>query len=474
MRRSTKMRYLISYLTDVEGDMSYFRRFVAQSKVLGEADGKYIIPNGRDHFVFGGDSFDLGGEDLTFHDALLQLKRDYPRQVHLLLGNRDVNKMIFRTSVGEWLEGLPPAEAHRRIYPVESPIQRKGVTYEAYLSQHNLPPITTLVTLVKWILKHRMAAPNVLEDRRKELEKRGGGTLSDEEVVRHILSTAQSDDGAVTEYIRHGQLAALIGRALFVHGGVCEENVGYVPFPFNAIEAATSPTRLPGETYPSAADWVRELNLLKEKGFNEWLQSPRCAPCGTRTGGEFLHAYAFRYTPVRYSVMVNSFVDFSTRQLREVDRATEVYLKQNNIDVVCCGHQPSGDSPTVLQTEARQFIVMGDNSYCAADNSRGRAITEVLVEQDDDNPSTPASVRLRGCRTDGTPFDFILSYRHAGATPLTPLLGKRWNKQWWAKIPSPDGGVICQCSKDAFYNVDYKTFFAGRIGSTMNENEKRV
>ena len=80
------------YVTDVEGDMEFWSKFCSMSSVLqGSTDDLSLRPGC--HLVFGGDSVDKGGRDLAFLRSLLRLKERHPERVHLLLGNRDINKM---------------------------------------------------------------------------------------------------------------------------------------------------------------------------------------------------------------------------------------------------------------------------------------------------------------------------------------------------------------------------------------------
>ena len=85
--------YVISYFTDVEGDHDYLDRFVSASRVMGRGQGGELELAPRTHLVFGGDVVDRGGEDLKVLDIVLGLKEKYPDNVHLVMGNRDANKM---------------------------------------------------------------------------------------------------------------------------------------------------------------------------------------------------------------------------------------------------------------------------------------------------------------------------------------------------------------------------------------------
>ena len=97
----------VSYITDVEGNIEYFRSFVKRSRVLqfNSADRKqddssnsgvsaslsFCGPNM--YFVFGGDLFDKGPGDIRLARMLVGLKRRHPDRVFLLMGNRDINKL---------------------------------------------------------------------------------------------------------------------------------------------------------------------------------------------------------------------------------------------------------------------------------------------------------------------------------------------------------------------------------------------
>lgn len=84
----------ISYVSDVEGNIGYWERFLNISAVLkrNEITNKIIL-NDDCMFVYGGDVCDRGPGDIRFLKDLMQLKYDYPSRVHFIIGNRDVNKL---------------------------------------------------------------------------------------------------------------------------------------------------------------------------------------------------------------------------------------------------------------------------------------------------------------------------------------------------------------------------------------------
>jgi hypothetical protein len=77
---------VVDFMTDIEGQWSYFEKLVAHSAVLSWGnDGELqLAPNG--YLVHGGDSPDKGCGDIQVVKALVGLKTRYPRQVFLIFG----------------------------------------------------------------------------------------------------------------------------------------------------------------------------------------------------------------------------------------------------------------------------------------------------------------------------------------------------------------------------------------------------
>mmetsp|Transcript_25531 Transcript_25531/g.31400 ORF Transcript_25531/g.31400 Transcript_25531/m.31400 type:complete len:83 (+) Transcript_25531:259-507(+) len=68
----------VSYISDVEGNISYFKKYVERSKIVSfDKDGNLkLSENGI--FVFGGDIFDKGPGDIRIARLVINLKRKYP------------------------------------------------------------------------------------------------------------------------------------------------------------------------------------------------------------------------------------------------------------------------------------------------------------------------------------------------------------------------------------------------------------
>lgn len=97
----------VGYATDVEGNSTFWNRYIEHSKVLSRKD-RLLELNNCCHFVYGGDSCDRGNGDLQVLSDLVSLKERYPSRVHLLMGNRDINKLRFPTAMLPEVLSLKP------------------------------------------------------------------------------------------------------------------------------------------------------------------------------------------------------------------------------------------------------------------------------------------------------------------------------------------------------------------------------
>lgn len=584
----------VAFLTDVEGNMSYFQKWVAQSHIIcweekqitstatrnsnsnnnpsGEwANGKHpfhsspnVAPSasssslplphpsidipprvtyldldrlilgfrdddGTQEFVYGGDAFDQGW-DLSFSRALLDFKERFPQRVHLILGNRDLNKIVVKrlfppivpihsstpnsgdtnwsrasaapappspgggggeeslsglssgfmvgsaggsslhqfpnhfSSLGKYsllfrrqsgvMGHLCPKAAEEAIFPARSGAPAK-VSYADYLqmenegrklsstlsrgskAEFNLPIEADPVSFLKWALTHRLGSSMTFENRREELhvlciqeqeqqrkkkeeigEKEKGETLpppplpTDEEVAASF-AIAAAPGGVYDRYLQHGQLLHVIGSALFLHGGLAEENLGLVPsihapynFPldgcqrmlevehsssFSSISPSSSVTTTTSNSHSNndnknvansytLFDWFNALHEFHQSAFEEYHT-------WTGSQGEALRRYGNHRHFAPYSVAVNSplrnpygpsFFPLSVMH----------HLLMSGIQYMCVGHMPCGDTPLIMRQPPIGALtcIAADNSYCGRGNAcsspknpRGEAVTEVIL-----------------------------------------------------------------------------------------------
>lgn len=98
---------LVGYITDVEGNLSFWNRYIEHSTVLSRVEDELILKENC-QFVYGGDSCDRGSGDLQVLRDLISLKERYPDRVHLLMGNRDINKLRFPVAMLPEVLSLQP------------------------------------------------------------------------------------------------------------------------------------------------------------------------------------------------------------------------------------------------------------------------------------------------------------------------------------------------------------------------------
>ncbi|CAJ1016755.1 hypothetical protein Q4I30_001061 [Leishmania utingensis] len=241
------------------------------------------------HFVFGGDAFDHGS-DITFGEVLLDFKRRFPSRVHLLLGNRDVNKMAMYPRMAREVEGMTPDAAEDNVFTLTPPSKEtiaaaavsltEPVRYRDFLLRQQRQEAqqqggaghaasspcgggacvsssntlcTDAISFLQWALQYKLGGPNTFAHRRQELRELaamaadGGGAVTvappatDAEAIRYGSANAEDavvaasffaaaqPGGVYYEYIRAGVLSVVLDGVLFVHGGVNSRNAGFVP-----------------------------------------------------------------------------------------------------------------------------------------------------------------------------------------------------------------------------------------------------
>lgn len=83
----------IGYVTDIEGNYDYWLRFKRISRVMSIDFKGELKLRDNCHLVFGGDVCDRGKGDVRIAIELTKLKETFPDRVHIIVGNRDTNKM---------------------------------------------------------------------------------------------------------------------------------------------------------------------------------------------------------------------------------------------------------------------------------------------------------------------------------------------------------------------------------------------
>lgn len=102
-------KVLVGYVTDIEGNLDYWNKYLAISKVVSRnmTTNKLELKENC-QFVYGGDVCDRGNGDIRILKDLISLKKSYPDRVHFILGNRDVNKLRLPVALHNSVLAYPP------------------------------------------------------------------------------------------------------------------------------------------------------------------------------------------------------------------------------------------------------------------------------------------------------------------------------------------------------------------------------
>lgn len=435
---ATNKRRLVSFLTDVEGDREYLTRYVNQSRVLafrdtdpivllqsdgtgrGESPSMYFPYNHCIDFspdclesgavVFGGDVWDQGGSDLYVIRQLLHFQRRYPDRVHLILGNRDINKMRLLAELGP--PGDPEAPPHAGVFHVRSGSSPGPPSSDSSspLATHQIEPLSRdPVQRLQWILAKTMGSPRAFEHRRWELTQERetlgqfDAVVTDEDVVESYRISCHPRLGEMGQYLSRAKLVLRLGEALFLHGSLplTDELIsrslekGDDPVvPFWTDLTPLMPWLEDGTValdvgVGAISDWFHALNDFAQQNVENWKEHNGRATTEfwSSTGGYHHEAqpysallqYGMGWLPggVRNPTIVYSswctdgmprrfFPDAGPADRAFVSR-TQDFFERTGIRLLCSGHQPQGDAPNVIRLSldgnVPAYIVSGDTSY---------------------------------------------------------------------------------------------------------------
>lgn len=452
----------IGFVTDVEGNLDYFEKYIALSGVLrGKCceGGLELVDDA--YFVYGGDAVDKGAGDIRLCRLLAELKDRYPERVFLLVGNRDLNKLRMTAELSE-------RDLARSAESIPKPHWDPAVpSYAQYLKG-----AASKQSRCRWLLEHTLGCPKTFELRRMEL--RALGLEASDEAVASSFVTEVLPGGALRAYLDRAVVAVRLHHTLFVHGSVDRLSAGFVP-PLNTkfqVGTSDDPAYPPDRAWyaeMSLDEWIDGLNLLLSAGLEEHARRPEWDDdrCATR-GGEALMAMQNRCAVWGRSVISNCWADggnvdspkaAATRAVAwsrtahdahamrfeastgytsdALDADVAGWLSRNGVVRVVSGHRPVGDSPAILSSRYHGVeLVCADTSYSdtRASDNRGQATASLVVEQ-----STIASSRLslKGILADGRTYYAempTLTLDHPPADDGDSLLGTRTLDGWWYKV----------------------------------------
>lgn len=396
-------------LGDVEGQWGRVESFFKKSGAFEiDAQGKVTLKAGY-RFVFMGDAIDKGNSSLRILETLLALKEQNPEDVVLILGNRDINKLRLAHELSpEGLKNQPNEDVATQKY--QEWMEARHIDSNNY--SHG-------PTRLKWILEKTMGAPNAFEHRRRELEVRRWGAVSDQEVFESFLADFEPKAGIMTRYLRAAQLAFIdpVSKALFVHGGLTPEGFGSIPGKAGKIE--------------NLKLWIGALNLWARGQIEQGITQRNGAPelvkyqqplAGTRAN--------------QASVIYGRNFD-ATANPEMIPDELQDKLRAQGVNTLVLGHTPVGEMPVLISNE-RFRIVFVDNSA-----SRNGESSVVSLKGEKLHVSAPSPVAMALPTTE---YTHVLG----GESEI----GKKTEGGW---VVSSDGreSVVFRVNKDAGFKVEY-------------------
>ena len=423
---------ICAYLTDVEGNLDYFHKYVRLSKVIAWVDSKknrLKFKQDNSMFVFGGDAQDRGIGDIRFINLLLDFKKEYPDRVEFIIGNRDANKIRIYSELSEKITNN---SAHLSKYD-KFPYwvnKKERVTLRNYLEQNNYE--INIVNRLKYILEYTMGSSGSFEKRRAELSillNKSASSISDQDIVAsflnsvapHPVNVKTTNDNYLLKYLQYGKIAYIFGEHIFVHGAINKNNMGYVPSGGKLIEDVHL--------------WVATLNNWYHKELNEYMLNPECGGITKKRKG---------YKIIDYSVPSDNRTVVYSDNLKNgngnyINSKVIKYLNKSGIHSIISGHRPHGDCPLVLRSK-NLTAVSADTSYSdkghmskwGVDN-RGNAVCEVLLY-------TNGDIQIHGILCDNSKYNYIIenkmvdNARNAKKTyKYDRYIGIKLKNNYWVK-----------------------------------------
>ena len=324
----------IAHITDVEGNLPYFQTAVSLSPILSFDDGdlKFVDTQDNSHFVFGGDLVDKGPFDKELCRILVTFKRRHPSRVHLILGNRDLNKLRYAAELSDedmsrpindipkphWDKSVPSLleYLHSIINTINKEEQGDGnkqiITIES---------VNTKTNRLKYIQMHTLGCTNTFNNRRIELSAAvsEGVDITDDMVTNDFLNDVMNHESYFFQFLRLGCIAVRLGDTIFVHGALDANTSGWVPSE-KQYKFEIPKTKLEGMFVDTVDEWICLMNKYLQDGLDDFIERPYWYQDRTSRGGEGLMALQNRDAMWGRSVISNCFSDggcITTRSAKE-------------------------------------------------------------------------------------------------------------------------------------------------------------
>jgi len=253
-----------------------------------------------------------------------------------------------------------------------------------------------------------------------ELAILSGKKTTDDDVLASFKQSIdpQGADPFMLKLLLVGQLMIVIGETLFVHAGIQEDSLGFVP----GSEIL----------FDNVPDWAAALNSWKSNELKAFLSQPGWSK-GTRGAGDLI-SYASPDGGTKTVVYFNPLHNGNTQLLSP---AVESFLSRSNIRRLLTGHQPHGQSPAVARHPRSglltvscdtSFSNMGAPKHLNRSNNRGEAVCVVSMQG--------STLKVTGEEKNGEKHGFRLDSDISACSLPDALVGMQLSCGSWIKTVS--------------------------------------
>ncbi|MBC74604.1 MAG: hypothetical protein CME64_01170 [Halobacteriovoraceae bacterium] len=331
---------------DLEGNFLKLKNYLEAHPKFFEkgTDGEWRIKDGH-KLVFMGDAVDKGPGGIKIVRLLTQLKKSQPGQVSLILGNRDINKMLVYRLIKK-TQDLGPNELLR--LPYIKYLNEKGMNLSESMTlrelQEFIEPFDSKELRLKVIFKG-MNASKAFEYLREELKEVLGRSDVNDSLVYKEFMRSMEKGGEFFEFLKLGKVLDLVDDTVFVHGGISHENYGKVPgksVRFNNLKV-----------------WVKEMNEWARSEIINWGED-------YRRGTDLLNYHAPKISGKnsKESVFYHRYSDASGNPKLPSSTLLKKFAK-SNVRRAVSAHTPVGEFATMVKNQNFELI-MSDVSAAAS------------------------------------------------------------------------------------------------------------
>lgn len=353
-------------------------------------------------FVCGGDVGDIDHYSMRLKKIFVDLKKNYPSNCILCLGNRDINKLRYP-------QELPPYfNEERKVVPpcCWNPNQK---SFEEYVKEKNIDTELYHIQVLKYKLGYEMGSEGDFDRRKRELEQTHKTDVKVEEVFCSFLyecieyyylfhDTTKEEyykklfGGISLEYIELGMLLARVGNTLVTHSNIIDNSKGPILYGY---EQSKTIDELIKELDEFKKDQINEfkkcpffgLEPPKDSSYDEqWKDRPAKyligIGCDVASMKEFHEESIEKFGKILFPWAYCRYTKKENQMQLKFDHDTVKYLKTNSIKYILTGHTPHPAPAVVVNNDGVYYIVADTSRAAKGGTSRGRAATAVHVNGD--------------------------------------------------------------------------------------------